>query len=191
MIVEFLLEEPSMANFLEKILPKILPQVIVLEEKCFIRPHNGKSDLQKSIPRKIKTFSNVHYEEYRVVIVHDQDSNDCKKLKYSLRDLCAQNGDCAVLIRIACRELEAWYLGDMMAIEKAYPQFKAEKYQNKALFRNPDMCNAADEMSKLIPQKLFQKGQASKLIPQYMTIAKNTSPSFNTFVTGLQHFLSK
>ena len=63
MIVEFLLEEPSMVNCLEQILPKILPEGFVLNENCFLRPHNGKSDLLKSIPRKVRVFSNQTQEE--------------------------------------------------------------------------------------------------------------------------------
>ncbi len=187
MIVEFLLEEPSMVNFLEQVLPNILPEGIVLYENCFLRPHNGKSDLLKSIPRKIRAFSNISHEEYRVVIIHDQDSNDCKRLKHELTTLCFQNGDCPTLIRIACRELEAWYLGDMDAIQMVYPSFKAEQQRNKAKFRNPDICNPSEELKKLVPN--FQKGFASKEISKHISIEKNRSISFGHFVSGLNRFL--
>ena len=188
MIVEFLLEEPSMVNYLEQILPKILPEGFVLNENCFLRPHNGKSDLLKSIPQKVKAFSKLTHEAYRIVIVHDQDSNDCKHLKQKLATLCIQNGDCPTLIRIACRELEAWYLGDMDAIQKVYPSFKADQYRNKAKFRDPDTCNPSDELKKLIPS--FQKGYASKEISKYISIENNRSASFGHFVNGLKRFLS-
>jgi hypothetical protein len=84
------------------------------------------------------------------------------------------------LIRIPCRELEAWYLGDMKAIEQAYPKFNASKFQNKEKFRNPDHCRASSELKKIIPT--FQKGTAAKEIPKYMSIERNTSESFNQFV---------
>lgn len=187
MKIEFLLEEPSMINSLEQLLPRILPEGFVLNENCFLRPHNGKSDLVKSIPRKIRAFSNIHHEEYRVVIIHDQDSNDCKHLKQELATLCLQNGDCPILIRIACRELEAWYLGDMDAIQKVYPNFKADQQRNKAKFRNPDSCNPSDELKKLIPN--FQKGYASKEISKHISIENNRSISFGHFVSGLHRFL--
>ena len=188
MIVEFLLEEPSMVNYLEQILPKILPEGFVLNENCFLRPHNGKSDLLKSIPQKVKAFSKLTHEAYRIVIVHDQDSNDCKHLKQKLATLCIQNGDCPTLIRIACRELEAWYLGDMDAIQKVYPSFKADQHRNKAKFRDPDTCNPSEELKKLIPN--FQKGYASKEISKYISIENNRSASFGHFVSGLKRFLS-
>lgn len=186
MRIEFLLEEQSMANFLEIILPKILPHGFVLNENCFLRPHRGKSDLQKSIPRKIKVFSRFH-EQAKIVIIHDQDSSDCVSLKTELEQLCHDNGDCPVLIRIACRELESWYLGDMDAIESVYHRFKADKYRNTAKFRNPDVCNPSDELAKIIPE--FQQGYASKTIPKYMNISQNNSESFTQFVRGLSKFI--
>lgn len=128
MRVEFLLEEESMKHVLEILLPKILPPTYRLNENCFLRPHNGKSDLRNSIPKKVKVFS-AFREETKLVILHDQDSNDCTVLKKDLQKLCEENGDCPVLIRIPCRELEAWYLGDMEAVEQAYPRFKANSRQ--------------------------------------------------------------
>lgn len=186
MIVEILLEEPSMENFLRVLLPKILPPNYVLDENCFLRPHNGKSDLKKSIPNKIKVFSN-YYEPARVIIIHDQDSNDCKILKKSLIDLCKVNGDCPVLIRIACRELESWYLGDMDAIEKVYPKFKAKNFKKVAKFRNPDLLQASQELKILVPE--FQKGVASKNIAKFISIDKNTSLSFSHLISGIRKFL--
>jgi Domain of unknown function (DUF4276) len=123
MRIEFLLEEASMENLLIEILPKILPSGYTLNENCFLRPHNGKSDLRKSIPKKVKAFSNN--AETKIIILHDQDNNDCRKLKKEIQELCNLNGNCPVLIRIVCRELEAWYWGDLDAIQKVYPNFKA------------------------------------------------------------------
>lgn len=48
--LEFLVEERSMAEVLKVLLPRILPASWVLDENYFIRPHEGKSDLKRSIP---------------------------------------------------------------------------------------------------------------------------------------------
>lgn len=69
MRVEFLLEEESMKYALEILLPKILPPSYKVGENCFLRPHNGKSDLKNSIPKKVKVFSHFH-EEVKLVICH-------------------------------------------------------------------------------------------------------------------------
>jgi hypothetical protein len=186
MRIEFLLEEPSMENVLTEILPKILPECFVLNENYFLRPHQGKSDLRKSIPKKVKAFS-YSQEQVKIVILHDQDSHDCIELKSQIRELCNQSGNCPTLIRIVCKELEAWYLGDMKAIQKVYPRFKIDSHKGKAKFRNPDACNASDELRKIIPD--FQKGYASREISKYLDINNNTSESFNQFVNGVVRFL--
>lgn len=186
MIVEILVEEPSMENFLREVLPKILPPGYILDDNIFLRPHNGKSDLKKSIPNKIKVFSNYHLPA-KVIIIHDQDSNDCKKLKKGLVELCKTNGKCPVLVRIACKELESWYLGDMDAIEKVYPKFKAKNFKKSAKFKNPDLLQASQELKILVPE--FQKGFASKNISKFISVEKNTSPSFLQLITGISNFL--
>mgnify|MGYP005823249739 CR=1 FL=1 len=174
--IEFLLEEESMSNFLKIILPKILPSDIILDRNCFLRPHSGKSDLAKSIPIKVRAFSN----KTKFVII---DLSDCKKLKNDLSNLIIKNGGKDFLIRIPCRELESWYLGDMESIEKVYPGFKAKNYKNKAAFRNPDECHASKDLSRICPD--FQKGYASKNIAKYMDINTNNSKSFNVFINGI------
>lgn len=193
--IEILTEEPSMRDVLEIILPKILSKKWILGENYFIRPHQGKSDLQKSIPRKVKVFSN-YYEPAGVIIIHDQDSHDCKELKNKLLMLSkSETSDdtlCPLLIRIACRELEAWYLGDMKAIQAAYPRFKAEQYTKKEKFRNPDnLNNTAEELEKILPD--FQKGASARTITPYLDTnpENNKSESYRQFITGVTAFFEK
>lgn len=50
MIIVFLLEEKSMKYLLDGILPYILPDGV----RFITIPHEGKSDLQKSIPNKLQ-----------------------------------------------------------------------------------------------------------------------------------------
>lgn len=186
MRLEFLLEEPSMEKALKNILPLILPKEYQYNTNYFLRPHHGKSELQKSIPIKMKHFHNYH-EKILFIILHDQDSNDCCQLKKELMEIC-QKGRCQFFIRIVCRELESWFLGDMEAIESAYPgKFKADKYKNKAKYRNPDLLNAADELKQILPN--FSKGSAAEKISKHLNIEQNTSNSFNHFVSGLKKIL--
>jgi len=140
----------------------------------FLRPHEGKSDLQKSIPKKIQAFNNAH-PPIGIFILHDQDSNDCKKLKEELVALCTKPGNnVKFVVRIVCRELEAWYLGDMKAIEKAYPTFKAKHHINKAVFRNPDEPQAAAELKKFY--LVLKKQKQPDLLPTTSTSNKIAPP---------------
>lgn len=184
MRLEILTEEKSMEVFLRGLLPRLLPQEFVLDENCFIHSHEGKSDLVKSIPKKMRAYPHFH-EEVRVLIIHDQDSNDCVKLKNSLKELC--NDGIPHLIRIACRELENWYLGDFRALESVFPEIKADKFLRKAKYRKPDRLNGAEELMQLTNR--FAKIQTAREICKYINTESNNSTSFKHFIGGLQKLL--
>lgn len=184
--LEILVEEPSMAEFLRIILPHLLPEGWNIDQNVFIRKHQGKSDLKKSIPTKLKAFSHWN-EPVGFIIMQDQDSNDCRLLKQELQALCNNYNTTPVLIRIVCRELEAWYLGDMDAMQKAYPTFKARSYSGKSKFRKPDLCNAKDELKKILPG--YQETSAARNIAPHIRIDNNRSESFRQFITGFKQFI--
>ena len=178
----FMLEEKSAEHLLKVILPKILPSDVT---PLFIS-HQGKSDLQKSIPNKIKAWQ---YPNDYFIILHDQDSHNCIDLKKELRQLCS-SVKCQhdPLIRIVCQELESWYFGDLDAVQKAFPRFSACRYKNKAKYRKPDdIKNPGNKLKKIIRD--FNKGYAAIEVPKYMDLSKNTSVSFNHFLCGVNKFL--
>jgi hypothetical protein len=173
----FLLEEQSMKETLENILPLIVPKDITF--LCV--PHEGKADLQKSIPRKLLRWreSNVQF-----IIVHDQDSAECRELKKILISLVPDEKRTDTLIRIVCTELESWFLGDLQAVEKAF-NINLKNQKNKALFRDPDnIQNAKQELKKLAP--IYKQVSGSQNISKYMDVANNKSCSFNVFISGVK-----
>lgn len=173
----FLLEEQSMKEVLEIILPQILPDGF-----CFICiPHHGKTHLRKSIKNKITGWRepNVHF-----VIVHDQDSAQCTDVKKELFTLASEAKRPDTLIRIACTELESWFLGDFDAIEKGFNVNLTAK-KNMSFFRDPDrIVNAKQELRKVIPT--YQQINGSHTIAQCMIIEKNKSKSFQVFIAGVR-----
>jgi Domain of unknown function (DUF4276) len=176
-----LLEEPSMKTVLEVILPKLIPENIIYI--CIA--HEGKQDLAKSIPRKIRAFS--FNPDIKFIIVHDQDSHDCKQLKADLLQLCQQEGKPETMIRIICHELESWFLGDLVAIEKAYglkPQSLSKK-QNQNKFRDPDRLNSAKEELRMLVSEYYP-GTHSRTIAPHLSLDKNTSCSFHIFLDGIR-----
>lgn len=187
--IEILVEEPSMKEFLSIILPKVLVQPWQINENYFIRSFDGKQDLQKNIPSKIRAFSSMQHQKVGVVILQDQDSSDCKSLKQKLIDLCEQNGTCPKLIRIVCRELEAWYIGDFKAISSAYPTFNYQKYIYKSKYRNPDTCNASHELKLILPD--FQKISTAKKVASHIDILQNKSESFRQTINGIKRFFEE
>lgn len=171
----FLLEERSMKELLDILLPRFLPDGISFQTI----PHSGKSDLEKSIVRKMRAWTepNVAF-----VVLHDQDSNDCMVLKKKLTELCTEGGK-PFLVRIPCHELEAWYWGDLKAVSMAYGK-DLTILQNKKAYRIPDnIGNPKQELKKYIPA-MGQIEGARKIAP-LMDIKNNTSRSFQVFVNGV------
>jgi len=186
--IEILVEERSMEIFLNDLLPKILPDDYEMGVNCFVRPHQGKSHLLKSLPRKSEAYKHFGYP-IKMVVIHDQDSNDCKALKQKIvKAVRDSNTQIPLLVRIACKELENWYLGDLNAIEQLYSRSNATRFQNRAKFRDVDRLNGSEEMDKFSVD--FTKTSCAKNIVEFLEIGSNTSQSFNQFISGLQTFLS-
>jgi hypothetical protein len=173
----FLLEEPSMKALLETLLPRLFPGLSFV-----LVPHEGKSDLEKSIPRKLRAW---HEPGVRFVVVRDNDGGDCASLKDRLRTLCEQGGRPDTLIRIACQELEAWYLGDFTALAVAYDDPKLAELAGKSKFRDPDaLAKPSFEVERLVPE--FQKLEGARRLGPLLTEGSNRSPSFGCFVAGVR-----
>ncbi|MBI1762757.1 MAG: DUF4276 family protein [Acidobacteria bacterium] len=177
----FLLEEASMREVLKVILPQIVPPEI----SCVLITHEGKRDLEVSIPRKLRAWQNPGA---RFVIVRDQDMANCYDLKDHLRTLCTQAGRRDSLIRIACHELEAWFLGDMQAVSRAFELPQLKKLSEKRKFREPDLLgNAAEELQKLV--RRYKKVGGARAVAPHLDLAANRSHSFRVFLAGIRRIV--
>jgi len=174
-----MVEEPSMKVLLDILMPQILPAGV----EPLVIPHNGKGDLAKSIPRKLRSWQSPND---KFVIVHDQDSNNCVKLKSDIKLLC-ENSKNECLVRIVCIELESWYFGDLKAVSLAYGKDVAH-LASKRKYREPDrIVNAKGELRRLIPT--YQPIDSAKKIAEHMDVNNNTSYSFNVFMRGVKSIL--
>lgn len=178
----FLLEEPSLKNLLEGLLPRLFPGWIEGEHFLCI-PHQGKSDLDASIPRKLKAWQ-IPYD--RFVIVRDNDNADCMLLKSRFLDMCAAHGRSDTLVGLVCQELEGWYLGDLSALASAFNNPKLNTPKNVKRFSVPDEWQKPSiEVARLIPE--FQKGNSARLMGYHLDVENiNKSKIFQVFITGLQ-----
>ncbi len=177
----FLVEERSIAEVLETLLPRLLPEEIAYQ----VVPHEGKSDLERSIPHKLRGWKEP---EVRFVIVRDNDRADCKALKARLQQVCSANGRPDTVIRLVCQELEAWYLGDLNAVAQAYGRLGLGRSQERNPYRNPDQISSPSQLlQKLIPEHSQIAG--AKAIAPYMSLEQNRSHSFHVFVQGVRHLL--
>ena len=179
----FLLEEPSMRVLLDDWLPRLFPGWVDGQHfQCV--PHEGKSDLDRSIPRKLAAWR-VPGDCF--VVVRDNDNADCVNLKARLRTLCVQAGRPETLIRIVCQELESWYLGDLTALATALDQSKVDTPALRKRFAHPDDWQKPSvEVKRLVP--VFQKSSGARAMAQHLSLEpeKNQSKSLQVFVMGVR-----
>lgn len=179
--IVFLLEEKSMVELLRGVLPKVFPEWVENQDWIAV-PHNGKSDLEASVPRKLRAW-NVPGD--RFIIMRDNDGGDCRAHKQKLLGLAADKPADQVLVRIVCQELEGWFLGDLEAVAQAYPVADRHLKARPRKYNDPDrMTNAADEL-RLLTEVPGKVGRA-KAISTHMSIEANLSRSFQVFIAGLQ-----
>ena len=179
-------EEPSIKNIFEVVLPQILPSDVGFR----ILVHQGKNDLEKALLEKTASLSRI--KGAKILITIDQDANDCKQLKQRLADIIDKNCSCEYKIRIVCKELESWLLGDLSAIEKAFPRFRSVSYTQKEQMRNVDKIKGkpSDFLLRIIPEfkdrKKLPKLEFSKKIAPFLDITNNTSTSFNHTINAIR-----
>ena len=182
----FLLEEKSAAAMLETLLPRLLQDDISFRLITF----EGKQDLQKQMMRKIRGYINPRA---RFIVMQDQDSfPDCRMLKARLTELCAQSGrlaDC--LVRIACKELETYYLADLAAVERALEITGLSSKQRTEKFRVPDrLGNPSKELNTLTRDR-YEKVAGSRRMGQHLDIQNERSPSFGNLIRGIRRMESE
>jgi hypothetical protein len=121
--------------------------------------------------------------------VRDNDGGNCAALKQRLVELCDEGGRAEALIRIACQELEAWYLGEPEALADAFGNDALRTLAQKARFRVPDdVANPAAALRELVPE--FQKVSGARLMARHLTRERNQSQSFRALLDGIERLFT-
>ena len=184
-----------MAAFLKAILPRMLPSGCHFK----VHFHRGKRHLMHKLGERLRDYAAWLKKEKscRIVIIVDQDKDDCKELKRKLEDICEQAGlrskratgslDWQVVTRIAVEELEAWYFGDWQAVRAAYPKVSANIPERRG-YRDPDAIKGGtwEAFRQVMRNKGYFKGrlhkvEAARQIGKHIDPQRNQSPSFKVF----------
>ncbi len=180
----FFLEEPSAKEFLKGLLPKFISDEIALDYKIF----EGKQDLHKNLKHILRGWRK---SDRLFLILRDQDSNDCIQIKNEITEIANEVTRYPFIVRIACRELESFYLGDLNAVEQGLTISGLSKKQNQAKFRNPDaISNPSKELSSMTSD-LYQKIAGSRAISPHMSLTSNKSNSFRTLISGIRTLIDQ
>lgn len=184
--IVFLLEEKSAEVMLRKLLPKIINT-----ENVFIKyiVYEGKHNLKKRMSATIKGYQSG-IQDTHFLLMCDRDFDDCVELKNDLLDKIPDNKRDKVLVRIACGELESFYLGDLQAVERGLNMNNLAKNQQKNKFRNPDtLKNASQELDELSKRK-YKKVAGSRSIAPCLNIDQNKSRSFQVLCSGIKKLIT-
>ncbi len=164
----------------ELVLEKISKSDAVIRYIVF----EGKQDLEKAMVRKLQKYKNP---DAIFIILRDQDAGNCKEIKRNLQQKCVEADKPQSVVRIACRELESWYLADLKAVEKAFSKNNLSSRRNERKFRNPDhLENPSKELKSLVPE--YQKINGSRMIAKFLDIENRRSRSFYHFVNSIKKF---
>jgi hypothetical protein len=122
--------------------------------------------------------------------MRDQDSGDCRAIKQKLLEKCRAANIPDTIVRIACHELESFYLGDLRAVETGLGLNGLSKLQEKRKYRAPDkLPNPAQELISLT-KRFYQKVSGSRAIGPHLDLKCNFSLSFNVLVRTINHIVT-
>lgn len=147
--------------------------------------------------RLIKSYVNLPGAV--IIVVLDNDKRDQTEFQRQLKELSEQN---MILIDhafcIAVKEMEAWLLGDIEAIEKAYPNAKKTAIKDYVqdeigdtweILANMIYPGGVNKLQKnasgsygLIGE---MKAEWADRLGKMLELDKNISPSFNAFIHEL------
>lgn len=177
----FLLEEPSAKAMLESVLPRMLQE----ETRFRCIPFEGKQDLERQLTRKIRAYQN---DQARFIVLRDQDSHpDCTAVKSKLLDLCLASGKAdRCVVRIACRELETFYLADLLAVEQSLGLAGLAKHQQSRKFKTPDHLGSPSRELKALTGNRYEKVAGSRAIGRHLQLDNERSPSFRNLIAAIR-----
>ncbi len=202
MNLEVIVEERSAEQALRILLPRIVPGI-----DFEIRVFQGKSDLLKRLPNRLKGYATwIAQANATLVVLVDRDDDDCLALKEDLEKMAAAAGLLTtatapeirrmnMINRIAVEELEAWFFGDVPALCAAYPRISTSLGE-QAKYRNPDAIagGTCEALEHVLQQHNYHRGGLAKVeaatkIAHHMDVDTNRSRSFQIFRDGLRRLI--
>lgn len=199
MHLEFLLEEPSVEAFLEGLLPRVLPVEVTWQFIVF----QGKQNLLAKLPERLKGYRHWLPPDWRLVVLVDEDRQDCRALKQRLEQVATDTGlltktaagpgkPFTVVNRIAIEELEAWFFGDVPALAGEFPGV-ALNLASMAKYRDPDaiLGGTWETLERVLQAAGYYPAGLSKIdaarrLGLVLSPTENRSASFWAFLAALR-----
>ena len=208
---EILVEDASGKTLLEQVVPKILGPKGKPNTYRIVNIQELKHRVMAELPRKqaktlpwdvilfqtlaiqLRAYSKALLRKNGVVvIVVDVDARRVDHFRNKLEELFQTNApNLEGGIRLAVEEIEAWILGDMPAVRRAYPLVKEyilKSYEQDSICETWEVLadalfhGGAERLTEIgYPQIGREKCRWAENIGQYMDVNTNLSPSFLAF----------
>jgi len=184
----------------------LVPKILGPDVEIRVIRFQGKQDLLSRLPGLLKGYRRWIPADWRIVVLVDEDRQDCLELKAKLeraakdaglitRTIAGVGSNFQVLNRISIEELEARFFGDVEALHGAYPKIPPS-LATRSKYHNPDAIQGGtwEELEKELQRKrvlprCLAKIEAAKAISAHMDPARNRSKSFQVFRDGLQEMV--
>ncbi|MBK8238804.1 MAG: DUF4276 family protein [Deltaproteobacteria bacterium] len=190
--LEILVEERSIAAFLDVLLPKVLSRLT-----WKVHEHGSKRDLLTRLPNRLRGYRGWLSSGTRVLVLVDRDADDCRELKHSINAAAegagmitrgSANRDAfEFAARIVIEELESWYFGDWEAVRAAYPKV-GSTVPSQEPFRDPDAIRGGtwEAFERVLQQAGYfssglRKVEAARTIADHIDPSRSRSGSFRAF----------
>lgn len=196
MTVHVLVEGPSERAFLGPWATKVLKGIAFR-----VHPHQGKGSLPANpsarprpehrglldqLPAKLRGFEEARPRPTGVVVLVDADDDDWEELAAKILAVASsESPNTNVIVRIAVEESEAFFLGDIAALKKAYPKADIELARS---YEPDSICGTWELLGRVIGDDGGNKVEWAASIGPYLTIdpAKSRSPSFKRLLSALK-----
>lgn len=161
-------------------------------------PNIKDRTLLHNLPSKLRAYGNSLTENQIVLVLIDLDN---KTLAERLDEFTTAMNTCnpapRVIFSVAIEEMEAWFLGDVAAIQLAYPDARIELLDR---YVQDSQCGTWETLAEIVYpggyknlaasgkrsiEILDQKWAWAKTISPYMRKENNVSPSFQYFCTKI------
>ena len=215
---EILVEDASGKALLEQIVPKILGPKGKPNPYRIVNIQELKYRMMATLPRKdartlpwdvilaqtlaiqLRAYSKAFVRKNAViVIVVDVDRRHIESFRQKLEDVFHTNAtNVEGGIRLAVEEIEAWILGDPVAVRRAYPlakEYVLTGYVQESICGTWEVLadalfHGGSERLTEIGYPLIgrEKHRWAENIGQYMDMDKNHSPSFRAFCDLLRRW---
>ena len=202
MHVDLFVEDASTKEALEVLINRLCSGI---ESFSFaIVAFDNKKQMLSEIEQRLLPIARGQWVD-AVILVIDQDRDDCLDLKRQLLDAAARAGlsnvgsgksPPQVIARIAMTELESWFLGDPDAVRLAFPRLRHSDLRVKG-----DVDAAQDAWERLERPLLrhgyykqrMPKVRTARRIAEQMTITpgENRSHSFNVLLNTLHALVNQ